>query len=347
MTSPATLPELDPDRKPPRRFWLFAPYVAALIIIAVWSVVWICACQAVERGMGATAARLRGEGFTAQWASRRVYGYPFRIDVDLQGLSLAEPSGWALYAPSLKTEAYAYRLEHWIGFAPNGVVLARPGAGSVTITGQALRASFTRTGAAPNVAVEGLKLEFTPQAGAKPFPIASADHLGLYLRPLPGGLAEAQLQIRGATAPPAALLARLGQGRPSDVVLDAQLTQAGALHGPNWPAAVKAWDAAGGTLTAVHAALSAPPIALQAEGAGFTVGADGRLQGQLSLDASADRGAVGAISGAGGAQATVLDLAEAVLATRARAAKAKVDLVFQAGVTTLGPVAIAPAPKVY
>src|SRR5581483_9023771 len=194
-----TLHDPEPSRKPPRRFWLYAPYVAVLAGALVWSGVWVAARAGVARGLDEAAARLRAQGYAVAWKDRAIGGYPFRIDVTLDGLDVREPSGWGLAGPRLEAEAYAYHLDQWIAAAPQGVVLTRPGAGAVAVTGQVLRASVIGTGAAPRVAVEGVKLVFTPQPGARPYPLASAERLGFYVRPLAGDRAEGLLRLARLT----------------------------------------------------------------------------------------------------------------------------------------------------
>ena len=111
-----------PARKPISRLWLFGPYVALLIAMIGWSLFWVWARAEVAGRMDAAAERARLAGYTMDWAGRKIGGYPFRIAVTLDGLRLGEPSGWALSAPEVKAETYAYALGHWVGYAPRGVV---------------------------------------------------------------------------------------------------------------------------------------------------------------------------------------------------------------------------------
>src|SRR5580693_9072889 len=109
-----TLHEPDAPRKPrpdkgPRRFWLYAPYVVVLVAAIGWSAAWVWIRSEVAGRMDATAQRLREAGLTMDWKARRIDGYPFRVDVTLDDVRLAEPSGWALAASQIKAEAYAYK----------------------------------------------------------------------------------------------------------------------------------------------------------------------------------------------------------------------------------------------
>jgi len=77
--------------------------------------------------------QLRAQGYPVAWETRTVGGFPFRLDVTLTGARIAEPSGWAVAMPALKTEAWIYRLDHWMLVAPEGVTLSRPDGGAVLV----------------------------------------------------------------------------------------------------------------------------------------------------------------------------------------------------------------------
>ena len=344
-----TLPDQIPARKRPRRFWLYAPYVVLLIAIVGWSLAWLWIRTEIGHRMDATASRLREAGFVMDWKARRIDGYPFRIDVTLDGVRLAEPSGWALAATRIKAETYAYKLDQWIGYAPGGVTLTRPLSGAVAITGTALRASFVRTEhGPPRVAVEGVKLVFTPGPGVKPFIMSAANYLDFHLRPTGDDQGDFLLRIEGASAPRGAILTRIAQDKPMDIAWEAKVSNASALHGRDWPAAVQAWTAAGGGLDVEHGVLTAGASVLNLRPGRLTVGSDGRLRGSVGLDLSQAPNIIRILADASTIDPSAAD--SALTVAQARAAGGPVtqaDLTFLAGVTTFGPVAIGPAPKVY
>ena len=338
----------DPGKRP-NRFWLYAPYVVVLIAAVLWSLFWLGIRVEVEQAMDKTAARMRDAGYVMEWKDRRIDGYPFRIDVTLDQPRFAEPSGWGLSAPQLKAETYAYQLAHWVIVAPGGVTLNRPVSGPVAVTGQALRASYVwLPHSPPRVSIEGAKLVFTPQTGAKPFFITAVDHMGLHLRPADGDKAEFFAQLDGASLPLQGLLARIAQNHPVALIFQGTASNVSALRGNDWPAAVKAWTAAGGGVDIGRGQVTAGPAILAAGASRFTVGWDGRLRGTLGLDLRQAPGAVQAMAEANGIDPTVTRSALAVVqALSGGKPIAHADVVFQAGVTTFGPVAIGPAPKVY
>ncbi len=320
------MPDLPSARKPPSRFWLYAPYVGLLVVIVVWSLVWLGIRQTLIGQFDQTAARLRAQGWTASWSSRSVGGYPFRLLVKLQQPHFAEPSGWSLSAPALEAEAYAYAPGHWVMVAPRGVTLGRPLAGPAAITGQVLRASITRIDgqAVPQLALEGRGLSLQPAPNAQPLPITRADRLAFYLRPLPGDQAEFQLQLTSATPAPEALLARLGGQQPLNLVWDETLSQVSQISGRDWPSAVRRWSQAGGRASLDHGEIEAGEAKVVAPKGDSTVDASGRLAGALTLDFSH--------AGATGRQLGGL---------------AHADLTLEDGKIRLGPFAIGKAPRIY
>ncbi len=344
-----TLHDPDPTRKPPRRFWLYAPYVVLLVAIVGWSAAWIFVQSELAGRMDATARRLRDAGFTMDWKARRIEGYPFRIDVTLDGVRLAEPSGWALAAAQIKAEAYAYSPDQWIGYAPQGVVLTRPLSGALAITGPALRASYARSpGGAPRIAVEGLNLNFTPGPGAKPFVLSSAKRLDFHSRPVGDDQVEFLLRIDGATAPADAVLGRIAQAKPMDIAWEGKVSNASALHGRDWPAAAQAWAGAGGGIDVEHGLLSAGATVLNLRPGRLTAGLDGRLRGTVGLDLRQAPDIIHILADAKAIDPSAADSATTVAKVRAAGgAVTQADLSFIAGVTTFGPVAIGPAPRVY
>jgi len=327
-----SMPDTPAPRKPPRRFWLYAPYAVAVVAAVAWSGLWWMLSVQTAQRMDDEAAVLRARGWSVAWGGRRIDGYPFRIDVVLNDPRLAEPSGWAVAAPQLKGEAFAYAPSHWVLVARQGLTLTRPGRGAVDIVGQALRASLDpgEGGGAPRIAIEGLKLALTPASGAKPLPILACDHLGLYLRPLPGDQAEFQLNLQGAIPAPGGLWSKIAPGLPMDVVWDQSLNHASALKGKTWPAAVRAWSAAGGILSLNHGEVSAAGVDLTFAAPQLRIGDDGRPEGALTMG-------VGRTGHAPGRVGDYLALARTF----------KSQLRLEDGALLLGPFKIGSAPKVY
>ena len=267
----------------------------------------------------------------------------------LQYEILQAPSGWAAEAPGLKAEAYLHDLGHWVIVAPEGLTVTRPKGGTLAVRGQALRASIAGVNRAPwRITIEGSKLAFTPGPGALPFSFATMDSLTLGLRPAPDGGAdgEAGLQITGGKAAPQTVLWRLANDRPVAATLDARVVKPAAFKGKSWAEAVRAWTDGGGQVQLLKAEMQGGVTSLWAKSGTLSVGSDGRVSGSAPLELRQGVQGLTALAGAP-LDETAARSAAAVAAARDSGGTASLNLVFQAGVVTLGPVQIGPSPKIY
>ncbi len=198
-----TLPDLPARRKPPSRWWLHGPYGVLVLAIIVWTGAWIVIRARVASRFQAMATATPN-GPSLGWDRVKIGGYPFRIEVVLDGVRASEPSGWGVAAAQVRAESYAYDLKHWVAYAPHGVVLDRPRDGPVTITGEALRASIALDASdQTRVSIEGLKLVFAPSPGAQPFPVTAIEHFDGHTRPATGpDQTEFLVQMKDATLTP-------------------------------------------------------------------------------------------------------------------------------------------------
>ena len=340
------LPDFTPSRKPPSRWWLFGPYIVVSIAALVWTGVWFWVRGQVVARLDAASHPVAGHA-SLIWTHRAISGYPFRIEVVLDGVKASEPSGWAVSAPQLRAEAHAYAPRQWIAYAPHGIVLSRPNAGDVAITGPDLRASATFD-KDQDYRIEGRKLAFAPKLGAKSFPLIAADTIDARASPRDGDKIEFLVQMQGVTLSPAPLLGRLAVGQPMSSAWHGTLSKASSLAGRDWPDAAKAWSSAGGVIDIMAGDLDVGAVKLNASGGQLSVGPDGRLQGGVSLALGQLPAAVSAFGDAGALEPVAAHNAAVVAqASTAGDPNAKATLNFQAGATTFGPVSIGPAPRVY
>ncbi len=329
-----------PSRKPRRR-GLLAPFVVLLIVALAWSIGWFWLRGQVEQRMDTTALSMKSRGYDLSWETRTFSGFPFRMDVTLTDARIAEPSGWALRAPQLKGEANAYSLGHWVVVAPGGVVMTRPINGDVTITGQALRASFAGFDKyPPRISVEGVNLVFTPAAGAAPFPLLSTAGLVLHIVPGPDDQAAILFKADGAKAQFTGLLGRIAQDRTAALMWDIRLSKVSALRGTSWADAVSDWSKAGGALSVEQGKVKAGEALLDAKTGALTVGENGRLQGALDVT-------VRETPTPGEALKSPEAAAAAVAQALGRDPEISATLKFENGRTRLGLFDTGPSPRVY
>jgi hypothetical protein len=320
--------------KRPSRFWLWAPYAAVAIALIAWSGVWWAESLKLRRTLTDQAAHWRGQGYAAAWDGLRIDGWPFRLHLTLTGVKAGEPSGWALTAASLEAVSLPYAPDVWGIAAPQGLIVTRPGKGALNVSGQSIRASIGGLGtAAPRLSFEGLDLSLTPAPGAQAPAFSAADRLELHLQPGPDDQAALLVKLQNARLDPAANLARLAPAL--DMTWDSRLSHRSALKGRDWPAAVRAWTAAGGTLTVANAAIGLDRLALEGSGGPLTVGDDGRLRGTVGLTVTKGGGL-----GLGGLRLGGVNVGGLAFG-------GAMPLRFQDGRASLGAFPIGPAFKVY
>ena len=330
------------------RLGLYAPFAVLLTLAVAWSLGWFWLRGEVFRRMDAAARSWDDAGYRVDWSERSVYGFPFRLDLIVKGARLRELSGWGLAAPRLEAEAFVFAPDHWILVAPDGVVLHRRVGGPVAIGARVLRASVSEAGAhPPRVSVEGLGLTFTAPAGAKPFGLASAQEFHLHARAGPQDEGAAYVEIDRATTAGPGLLSDVAAGSPVTLIGDGLFTQASAPGGPGFAGVLRGWSAAGGSLTIRRLSVLAGAASVDSRSGTLGIGPDGRLAGAMVVKLASVPRLVGALAADAPLAPEVVKSARAVLAARALRNTATVTLYFQAGETTLGPVAIGPSPRIY
>jgi hypothetical protein len=322
--------------------------VALAAVGLAWSLGWLWLAGQVTGHMDAASRAWASQGGELSWDSRRIYGFPFRIDVDLTNARARGASGSGLSIPVLQTEAFVFAPTHWVGVAPQGAVLWRKRGEPVVVKAKVLRASVSDFAAhPPRIAVEGLGLTFATPKGAKPAFITSAAELHFHAMAGPDDQGAVLLELDGATARLGGLFARIAQGRPIGITGDLIYSHAGAFAGPDWPSAVAAWSGAGGAITVRHVAITAGEAMLDARSGTLTVGPDGRLAGSLAASLRQAPRALAAMDRAGAISPGAAGTAANVPGAQGGRALVTVTVDFEAGQTTLGPAAIGPAPKIY
>lgn len=342
------MPDRAPARKP-RRLGLYAPFILLLVAIAGWTVFWFHVRSEAAGRIDKAAEDLRRAGYQVAWRERTLGGYPFRLNVRFTEAQIRDPSGWALAAPDVEAQAFMHALGQWVLASPQGLTFTRPIGGPVTVKGELLRASlggFDQT--LPRFSFEGTKLSFAPGAGAQPFALSAADRVELHLRPGPDDQGALLFRVDNGKARLSGLFARLAGDKPISIIWDSTFSKASGFKGVDWAKAVRAWTDAGGALTVRQAGVTAGDAVVGSQSGTLQVGYDGRLTGSMDVSLREAPQALGAMAETGMIPPETALAASAVAAARQGTSDvARATLTFQAGRTTLGPVAIGPSPRVY
>lgn len=347
-----TLPDPDSPRKAtPRRVGrrgLYIPYAIAVVLVVGWCGAWFWIRGQAEQQLDAARARMTAAGYPISWQTRRIDGFPFRLDLHLTGAHIAEPSGWSLDLPRLEAEANAYDPGHWILAAPDGASFNRPKEGGVAVQAKVLRASLSHFGEhPPQLSVEGEDLSFTAAPGAKPYFITAAKGFNLHLKAGPSDQGAVYVGLDQAQASLTGLMARIAEGKPVGITADAIFSNAAEFQGPSWPGAVDAWRRAGGRFQVRQLTIAAGDAILDAKSGVLSVSDQGRVSGSLNASLRQAPQALGAMSQAGRIAPDAAQKGAAAAQAAQQGDAAHMTLDFKDGQSWLGPVPIGPAPKVF
>lgn len=130
----------------PRRLWLYAPYAAALLLFAGYSVYWHIVANELTGGVNAWVDARRAEGWTVEHSGVRAQGYPFFMRAVVERPKISSPSAsWS--APLLRIDTLPYDLSRLILSAKGAqqVSIAQPDGKNIhiQINAQTSRASLS------------------------------------------------------------------------------------------------------------------------------------------------------------------------------------------------------------
>lgn len=285
---------------PPRhsRFWLFAPYVVLALVVLGWSAAWVVirsrTDEALDRWIAAEAAA--GRQWTCQ--NRAIGGYPFRIEVTCDSLTLQRPDV-RLSVGRVTAVAQVYQPRHVIAEIA-GPLRATDGRVTVDGTWRLLEASFH---AAPEGFQRASLVMDAPAfrvAGLAPGDVeVSGRHLETHLRPNPTrgageGAYDGSLQVASAAIP--FLDELLGGREPTDLDLALTVTRMGDVAARPVPEELERWRRAGGTVDVAALTLRKGNRQLAGKGQ-FGIDEVHRPQGRADISAQGIEGLLGSVMG--------------------------------------------------
>ncbi|HWF75531.1 MAG TPA: DUF2125 domain-containing protein [Caulobacteraceae bacterium] len=318
-----------PAARKPRRLGLYIPWGIAAILAIAWSIGWLVLAHETGRRIDQSIAGLRAAGWQASWSSRQIGGYPFRLDADFTDLKLADPSGWGVAVPTLKSEAYVFAPTQWIIAAPAGLTFTRPGGGPVTVAARLLRASINSWDTSPpNIVLQGDDMTLTPGPGGGPFWLQSAKQLQIATRAAPDDQGEVWFSLTSAAVSPESWIGQIARGGPVNMTFDGVVFRAGTLRGGDWRDAARHWTHSGGGLDVRQFTMTAGEASLDSRRGSLAVADDGTLVGELDANLGQPGRLFAGLRAQPGETQTL-------------------KITFHNGYAWLGPVRIAPAPDLF
>lgn len=330
------------------RIGLFAPITIVVLLALGWTGYWFYVAHDVEKRISVHQALLVAQGYQATVDRQKVSGYPFRMYVDFDNITIIAPNGKGFAAKELKAEANAYALDKWVLAAPQGITLYRGRVngvdyGKAEVTGRSLRASVSGLfKPVYNVAVESVGVTMTPSDPTRPFAFTTADKFDAYLRPTPDVADSADFLVRvsGARGQPKSLIGDFSPEKPMSLHVEGTLNHYSAFNG-----GPRAWAAAGGTATAVKSEVRSGDLNLLLNSDGLTSDANGNLTGKSHIEMTGTFNPIDVLGALRLISPENMTLAKPLLnLTLATQGTQKFDIDFHDGGAYIGPLKVSDAP---
>jgi hypothetical protein len=280
-------PMIHPELAPSRSRRVVAPFVAVLVLAALWTGFWFYASSTTQ----ATFAQWREQearlGRTYSCGSQSTGGYPFRMEVRCEDptadLRTFQPA-LVIAAKSVLVVAQVYDPKLLIGEIAGPLTVTEAGAPEALVASWRLAQISVR--GRPNapervsLAADDLRIDRGREGGPR---LAAAAHLEMHGRANSGSTsdnpaADMVVRLSGATVPAAGALA----AQPHEAEVTAVLRGMNKLAPRPLPTMRRELQAAGGRLEVASARLQQDETIVQANG---TVGLSptGRLDGTMTV----------------------------------------------------------------
>jgi hypothetical protein len=279
------------------RFWLYTPFILLLLVAIAWSVAWWVIRDRATNSLDAWLATEARAGRQWTCTDRQVGGYPFRVLVACNSLTLKQgPVTASLGRVTSMSQVYQ---PAFVITEIEGPLRVSDGRTTLEGTWDLLQSSlhasprglqrFSLVAESPRVTVTGMGAEDV---------VSNARHLEFHVRPNPARAADkafdTALIVREAQIP---LLDHLvGGAEPADFSLDATVTQAEGFRARPVGLELERWRKAGGALEILMLSINKGPRRAEAKGE-ITLDDWHRPTGQLDVSAAGLDGLLGNVVG--------------------------------------------------
>lgn len=323
--------------------------IVLVVASLAWFAYWFIGAARAKSGFEDWFAARQAEGWQAETSEIAVRGFPNRFDATFSDLALADPeTGVAWQAPFFQLFALTYRPHHLIAVWPNEQLLAFPDQ-RVTVTTTDMKASLVVDPAPQlplertNLAVEGLTLASTANWALN----ADALRLAMHREPDNDKAYRIALSAEGLAPPLTRNLPNGGTLPETLKTVEADLTA-----GFEKPWDIRALNDARPQPTWINLAKAEiiwGQLELHAAGK-VDIDSAGYPNGTITIRATNWRDILGLARQTGELPEALLDGIEQGLellsSLTGRSETLDIPLTFRSGMTRLGPVPIAPAPRI-
>jgi hypothetical protein len=341
-----------------RRWPVFVPLAIVIVLAGIWSVIWYSAARVAEDGIARWIDQEGRNGRVYTCASRKLSGYPFRIEVrctepvaDIKSASLI------LKAKELLAVAQVYQPNLIIGEITGPLTIGAPDQPPIAISEWTLAQASLRLNPMPvrvSIVLDGAKFnQPPPNAGqsAPPQTIATADHIEMHVRLNPASSPDNTVldliaSVKNAAAPSVGALA----AKPVDADVTALLHGVNDFRPKPLPVRLREWQAAGGRLEITNIRIRQGDAVAVAKG-DLGLSPNGRLEGTLGVTLAGFDQFLQAMLGSQGKNTGLLAVAGLSLLGKPADLEGKraiaVPLRFKDGAVSFGPIPLGKTAPLY
>jgi hypothetical protein len=339
--------------RPPKRAWLYAPFVLVALLAVLWSGFWFYSANKAEASVAAWIENEAKAGRNHSCASRTAAGYPFRIEMRCTAPRSEIRTGTdtlTLQARELLALAQVYQPDLIIAELTGPLTVSSPGNADLTAEWRLLQLSvrglpfaFDRT----SLLLEAPRL----QAQGAAEPLAQAKNLQAHVRLSPSATRAAPVYEIAASTTDGVIAAvpALAQ-RPVTAEASGLVRGLHDLSPKPLAQRLRDWQAAGGRLEVTRARVQRGDAVAVSQGQ-LGLSAEGRIDGTLRVTVGGIEQLADVIFGpnAGRTQAGMLSgLTMLAGRTELEGKRAiSVPLRFSNGAVTLGPLRIGQVPPLF
>ena len=272
------------EKRRPRRWLLWLPFVLLLVLGAAWSGAWFYAASLAEKKIEEWRAREAQRGRVYACGSQTIGGFPFRLE-----LRCAEPKAelrtqnLSLKAADLLAVVQVYRPTHAISEFTGPLTVQEAGGSMFVANWKLAQASVSGLPSAERISVVLDAATVDRTVSQITSGVFKADRVEAHSRlaprlPSDPPVVDLALQLAGATAPNLHPITT----KPVNANITAVARGVKDLSPKPWQALLRDWQAAGGSLDVTKARLQQDDMIVVGDGT-LSLNARGALDGQLRI----------------------------------------------------------------
>jgi hypothetical protein len=272
------------EKRRPRRWLLWMPFVLLLVLAAAWSGGWFYMASLAEKKIEDWRAREAQRGRVYACGSQTVGGFPFRLEVRCtEPKAELRTQNLSLKAADMLGVVQVYRPRHAIGEFSGPLTVQEPGGAMLVADWKLAQASVSGLPSAERISVVLDDATMDRTVSQSTNAVFKANRVEAHSRLAPRlasdpPVVDLALKLAGATAPTLHPIT----SKPVNADVTAVARGLKELSPKPWQAVLRDWQAGGGTLDVTKARLQQDDMVVVGDGT-LSLNARGALDGQLRI----------------------------------------------------------------